>query len=168
MDANSFKKLYLPFHPKLYRVALALVGNKDDAEDILQESYCKLWNMRIELKAIHNPEAFSVTLVKNMCLDFLRSPQANRHQEQIENVHITYSGPSPEKSLENLGELETVRQLIEMLPENQKRVIKLASLSDCSLKEIVEITNLSSTNVRTLLFRARKTLKEQYLKIRGI
>lgn len=164
VDAENFKKQYLPFHPKLYRIALALVGNKDDAEDILQEAYGKLWNKRTELKDIRSPEAFSVTLVKNMCLDFLRSPQANRHEEQIETVQSVYEA-SPDKMLEKADELEAVRQLIERLPENQKLVIKLRGLSDCSLEEIEEITNFTATNVRTLLSRARKTIREQYLKL---
>jgi RNA polymerase sigma-70 factor (ECF subfamily) len=167
VDANSFKQLFLPFHPKLYRIALALVGNKDDAEDILQEAYCKLWNKREELKMVNNAEAFSVTLVKNICIDFLRSPQANRHEEQIENVQVA-CGTSPEKNMEEADELETVKQLIERLPENQKLVIKLRGLSGCSLEEIGEITNFSATNVRTLLSRARKTIKEQYLKIKSV
>jgi RNA polymerase sigma-70 factor (ECF subfamily) len=167
VDADRFKRQFLPFHPKLYRIALALVGNKDDAEDILQEAYCKLWNKRADLEMVDNAEAFSVTLVKNICIDFLRSPQANRYEERIENVQVA-SGTSPEKELEEADELETVRQLIERLPENQRLVIKLRGLSDCSLEEIEEITNFSATNVRTLLFRARKTIKEQYLKIKRI
>lgn len=167
MDADSFKQQFLPFHPKLYRIALALVGNKDDAEDILQEAYCKLWNKRVDLKMINNAEAFSVTLVKNICIDFLRSPQANRYEEQIENVQVACE-TSLERDLEKADELEIVRRLIERLPENQKWVIKLRGLSDCSLEEIEEITSFSATNVRTLLSRARKTIKEQYLKIKHI
>lgn len=167
VDANSFKQQFLPFHPKLYRIALALVGNRDDAEDILQDAYCKLWNKRTELKAVHNPEAFSVTLVKNMCFDFLRSPQANRYNEQIEKVNVAYDS-SPDKEIERADDLETVKRLIELLPENQKQVIKLVGWEDCSMKEIEEITNFTATNVRTLLSRARKTIKEQYLKIKSI
>jgi RNA polymerase sigma-70 factor (ECF subfamily) len=167
VDANSFKQQFLSFHPKLYRIAWVLVGNKDNAEDILQEAYCKLWNKRADLKTVNNAEAFSVTLVKNLCFDFLRSPQANRYEEQIENVQIACE-TSPEKDMEEADELEIVRRLIERLPENQKLVIKLRGLSDCSLEEIEEITNFSATNVRTLLSRARKTIKEQYLKIKRI
>lgn len=74
MDAENFKRKFLPFHPKLFRIAYALVENKADAEDILQDAYFKLWNKRDDLPGIDNPEAFCVTLVKNLCLDFLRSP----------------------------------------------------------------------------------------------
>lgn len=77
MDVENFKRLFLPLHPKLFRIAYALVENKADAEDILQDAYYKLWSRRNELTDIQNPEAFCVTLVKNLCLDFLRSPRAN-------------------------------------------------------------------------------------------
>ena len=57
MDVDVFKQRFLPFHPKLYRIAYALLDNKADAEDILQDAYCKLWNKRDELGDIQNPEA---------------------------------------------------------------------------------------------------------------
>lgn len=164
VDVNSFKEQFLPLHPKLYRVAFALVENKADAEDILQEAYCKLWNKREELTDIQNPEAFSVTLIKNLCLDFLRSPRANRHQEQIETLQVAYES-TPDRETERADELETVKQLIEKLPENQKRVLKLRGFNDCSMEEIEEITGLSAVNIRTLLSRARKMIREQYTKI---
>ena len=46
MDVESFKRLFLPLHPKLFRIAYALVENKSDAEDILQDAYYKLWSRR--------------------------------------------------------------------------------------------------------------------------
>lgn len=164
VNAESFKKQFLPLHPKLYRIALALVGNKDDAEDLLQEAYCKLWNKRDELETVVNPEAFSVTLIKNLCLDFLRSPRANRHDEQIETVHVAYES-SPDREMERNDEIETIKRLIEQLPENQKQVLKLRGFNDCSMEEIEEITGLSAVNIRTLLSRARKVIREQYTKI---
>ena len=69
MDVESFKRLFLPLHPKLFRIAYALVGNKADAEDILQDAYYKLWSRRDELSDIRKPEAFCVRLLKNLCLD---------------------------------------------------------------------------------------------------
>ena len=74
VSPDQFKQTFLPLHPKLYRVAYALTGNKDDSEDILQEAYCKLWNKRTDLTAINNPEAFSVTLVKIFVLIFCVLP----------------------------------------------------------------------------------------------
>lgn len=58
MDVENFKRLFLPLHPKLFRIAYALVENKADAEDILQDAYYKLWSRRNELTDIQNPGSF--------------------------------------------------------------------------------------------------------------
>ena len=162
MDVDVFKQRFLPFHPKLYRIAYALLDNKADAEDILQDAYCKLWNKRDELGDIQNPEAFSITLVKNLCLDFLRSPKASRrdNEEALETVLLT-TDSSPEKELEEKEDIRHIQELIEQLPENQRQVIRLRGIEDCSYEDIEQITGLSSSNIRTLLSRARKLIREK-------
>ena len=73
MDANDFKRKFLPYHRKLYRAAFHLMGNAQDAEDMVQEAYLKLWKRMDELPTdIANLEAYCVTLVKNICYDALR------------------------------------------------------------------------------------------------
>ncbi len=168
MDAASFKRQYLPLHPKLFRIALALVGNKEDAEDLLQEAYCKLWNKRNELHTVANVEAFSVTLVRNLCLDFLRSAQANRREESVEVMIPVAAGSAPDREMEEQDEIRHIQRLIDRLPENQRQVLRLRGLSDCSMEEIEQITGFSAVNVRTLLSRARKMIKEQYDKLYAI
>lgn len=161
IDAEGFKKRYLPFHAKLFRMARALVGNEADAEDILQETYCKLWNRRDEPADIRNTEAFCVTLVKNLCLDFLRSPRANRHEEDIEEAFSLSTNDAPDNELEMKEKMKIVSRLIDRLPENQRQVLRLRSLEDCSMEEIEQITGLNAGNIRVLLSRARKTIRNQ-------
>lgn len=165
MDADSFKRLFLPLHPKLYRIAYILVEDKADAEDILQEAYYKLWTKREELADIRNPEAFCVTLIKNLCLDFLRSPQRRRRQEEIEEADRFEIASSPEKELEIQDKIGWMRRLINQLPANQKQVVKLYGIKECSLDEIEQITGLTAVNIRVLLSRARKSLREKFEKI---
>ena len=165
MDADSFKRLFLPLHPKLFRIAYTLVESKADAEDILQDAYCKLWNRRDELAGIQSPEAFCVTLVKNLCLDFLRSAHANRHDEEITEAITLSTDSSPEKELETQDKIRQVQRLINKLPQNQRQVLKLRGINDCSLDEIEQITGLSAVNIRVLLSRARKIIREQFEKL---
>ena len=74
MDANDFKRRFLPYHQKLYRTAFRLMGNAQDAEDMVQEVYLKLWKKREELPPdIRNTEAYCVTPTKNLCLDARRA-----------------------------------------------------------------------------------------------
>ena len=164
-DAGHFKRTYLSFHPKLFRIAYALVENRADAEDILQDAYYKLWNKRDELPDIENPEAFCVTLVKNLCLDFLRSPRANRWEEEIEEAITQATASSPEKELETKDKEQQIRRLIERLPDNMRQIIKLKGIDDCSTDEIEQITGLSAVNIRVLLSRARKVIREQFEKL---
>ena len=69
MDAAEFKQQFLPYHRKLYRTAFRLTENPQEAEDMVQEAYLKLWNKRDELAGVLNTEAYCVTLVKNLCYD---------------------------------------------------------------------------------------------------
>ena len=161
MDAESFKSQYFGFHPKLYRVAFALVGNEADAEDLLQEVYAKLWKMRDNLADVRSPEAFAVTMTKNACLDFLRSPAGRKNRTEIDRLPVTAEEQPPDRKLEALDLLGNVRKLIDRLPENQRQILRLRAMDDHSLEEIAEMTGFSPGNVRTMLSRARKTLREQ-------
>lgn len=164
MDAESFKKVFLPYHPRLYRIAYALTENSQDAEDILQDAYCKLWDKREEIRLVRNTEAFCVTLVKNLCYDFLRRPGKRRCEEDVEEWQMVVT-ISPEAEAIERDEIRLIRQLIDKLPENQRQVLRLKGIKECSLKEIEEITGLSAVNVRVLLSRARKIIREQYIKL---
>jgi len=162
MTAEEFKSTYYPFHPKLYRIAFALVNNADDSEDILQDTYCKLWSKRTELENILQPEAFCVRLIKNLCIDFLRSPGKKLDNEQVETISITTES-TPHNELENKEKVQQIEALIEQLPEKQRIVIQMRGSGDCSLEEIEALTGESAANVRVLLSRARKTLKNMLI-----
>ncbi|MDR1939012.1 MAG: RNA polymerase sigma factor [Tannerellaceae bacterium] len=163
MDAERFKQQFLPLHPRLYRVAYALTEDSRDAEDILQDAYCKLWSRREELSHIRNPEAFCVTLVKNLCLDFLHSARHERSEALEENLPLAGSA-SPETELIGHDEVRRVQRLIDRLPLNQRQVLRLHGIEGCSPEEIEQITGLSAVNIRVLLSRARKFIREQYFK----
>jgi RNA polymerase sigma-70 factor (ECF subfamily) len=158
MDAEEFKRRYYPFHPKLYRVAYALLNNAADAEDILQDAYCKLWVKRAGLTTVLQPEAFCVTLVKNLCMDFLRSP-VYRTANGPEEMPVIAADATPESELESKERVRHIESLIDRLPEKQRMVIRMRGCGDCSLEEIEDATGESAANVRVLLSRARKTLK---------
>lgn len=163
MDAETFKQRFLPYHPKFYRIALALVESPEEAEDILQETYAKLWSKREELEEIKQPEAYAVTLIRNLCLDYLRSPRSRSHREPLEQLSMV-NEENPERCLERRDQLRQVARLIQELPSNQRQVIRLRGMEDCSMEEIAEITGFSPTNVRTLLSRARKYIKDKLRK----
>lgn len=164
MDAERFKKEFLPFHRKLYHIAFRLLENEADAEDLVQEAYLKLWNKRSSLGIINNPEAFSVTLVKNMCFDLLRSGKGTISRQMLE-LTATTTTPVYADNLETRDDVKQVRSIIATLPEQQQKVVLLRDFKDCSYEEIEKLTGLNSINVRVLLSRARKKIREQFNKL---
>lgn len=163
MEAQLFKEKYMSFHQKLYRIAYRLLEDGNDAEDMVQEAYIKLWNKRAELNHLENTESYTVVILRNLCLDFLRSK--NRHREQsMDDVDygIADSAPSALAEIESNDEVKQMQQIIDSLPDQQRKVMKMKHLDDYSLEEIEEMTGLSSVNVRVLLSRARKKVRELF------
>ena len=167
VTADIFKRLYLPFHPKLYRIAFALVGNQEEAEDIVQEVYSRLWERRDELAAVRNPEAYAITLTKHFCLDYLRSPRASRQAAVLEETEEFQSDSFPEKETEEKDQIRQIQRWIDKLPLNQQQVLRLQGMEDYPVEEIEQITGYTAGNIRVLLSRARKTIREQFNKLYG-
>lgn len=160
MDAVTFKEKYIPYHQKLYRVAYRLLEDARDAEDIVQEAYIKLWNKRDELMQVTNSEAYCVILLRNLCLDFLRAKKKNLFQSTEDTVISDNFALSDE--IETIDEIKHIETIIGLLPEKQRKIIRLRHFDDYSNEEIEEIMGLTSVNVRVLMSRARKRIKELF------
>jgi len=159
MTAGEFKQAYFSLHPKLYRVAFTILKNVEDAEDIIQEVYCKLWDSREKLTEIKNPEAYCVTLVKHLCMDILRSPKSSLNDYNIEDYDFPDSSANIENEMESQETIQKIRSIIHGLPEKQQKVLNLRGFAGCSLEEIKTITGESTVNIRVLLSRARNTIR---------
>ena len=164
MPTSLFKQLLLPLYPRLQRVALRLLGNAEDAEDIVQEVYMKLWSKRDALPDVKDMEAYCVTLTKNMCIDRLRNAEAEK--ADVDEVPTMLAATDDvEAQVERRDAVEQVQRIIGTLPENQQQVITLRDMEDCSFEEIAEQTGLTAVNVRMLLSRARKTIRERFKRL---
>ena len=161
MTSEDFKKQYLPYAEKLYALAFRFLNNKDEASDAVQDAFVKLWNKRNDLE-VQNTEAFSVTTVKNICLDMLRK---RRRTELLTDAEKVETEKNISKQIEIHYDWVQMQKLIKQLPEVQQQLIILRHVKEYSITEIAEKTGLSEANVRTTLSRARKLLREQFEKI---
>ena len=161
MDVTDFKQQFLPCHRTLFRVAFQLMGNAQDAEDMVQEAYLKLWNKRGQLNGVLNAEAYSVTLIKNLCYDALRRNQLDEDGRAPEELNIS-ADFNIISEMEWRDEVNQVQRLISQLPRQQKHVMILRDVNDCSFEEIEQATGLNAVNIRVLLSRARKKIREQF------
>lgn len=159
IDSSKFKQKLLPLSSTLYRVAYRIVRDSDIAKDMVQETYVALWSKRDTLEELDSVESFAVKTLKNRCLDYLRSTRV--HEMLSLDIENFSQEESPAMDEMETGEtLSHVMMKLNQLPARQKQVLMLRSVQDMSLEEIEQLTGLSNINVRTLLSRARKRLRE--------
>ena len=164
MDAREFKQRFLPHHRLLYRVAYQLTGNAQDAEDLLQDLYLKLWQKRDDLPDEAMKEAYLVTMIRRLFIDQRRLKHLDASAE-LKNE----DGPPDERSLDqeidSRDEAQQMEGLINQLPERDAKIIQMHLVEDHSYEEIERDTGLSQGNIRIIVMRTKKKLKQQFQNI---
>ena len=160
MQASEFKQLFLPCHRKLFSVAYRLMSNAQAAEDIVQETFLKLWMQRDKIERIDNPEAYSITVLRRLFYDRMRTGHLQEVDKDVGSLQVT-SSQNISRQLEAADEYQRVRLLISHLPEPQGRIMLMRDVEDRSFEEISIETGFSEVNVRSILSRARKKIREQ-------
>lgn len=166
MDTEEFKRRCLPLHIRLYRTAFRLMGNAMDAEDMVQEAYLKLWERRDDLGHVANMEAYCTSLIRHICIDAFRRKRPEEDSPPPEEFPLT-DNEDAATALERQDEAEQLTSLINRLPEGQRTVMTLHDVEGCSYEEIEEATGFTAVNIRVMLSRARKKIREQFERIRN-
>lgn len=76
MNTQSFEQKYLQLTPRLYSVAFSVLGNAEDAEDAVQDTFARLWEKRNELERMENAEGYFMTTLRHISLNMLRNRRA--------------------------------------------------------------------------------------------
>lgn len=162
MTQQAFLNTVMPFKDKVFRLAKRLLISHDEAEDATQELYLKLWKNKNRLAGYKNVESYAMTMIKNYCLDRLKSKQAGN----LSLVHSNYKDTNSnlQKQIELQDSIQKIHQLINQLPEQQRMVIQLRDIEDYEFDEIEKMLQMKATAVRVALSRARKTIREKLKK----
>ena len=164
MDTKEFKLKFLPLHRRLYQTAFRLMRNAMDAEDMVQEAYLKLWEKRNDLRHVEDLEAYSTKLIRHLCLDSLRRVHPEEEEQILEELPITNEEHAA-TALERKDETELLSKIVGLLPKGLRTVITLRDIEGCSFEEIEEATGFTPVNIRVMLSRARKKVREQIERI---
>ena len=162
MQIEFFQLNIVPLRQKLFITAFRMMRNEEDAEDAVQETLLRLWNMREQLDAVVNPGAFAMQITKNICIDRLRT---QKEQVNAEDFLFGADHETPYVQVERNDTAAIVRQIIEHLPELQKLIIRMRDIEGYELQEIADITQTQVSAVSMNLSRARKKVREELVRI---
>lgn len=165
MNLESFQNRVLPAKNKLFRFALRFLGSEEEAKDVVQEVFIKVWNGREQMQEVQNWEAWCMRITKNLSLDRIRSLNRKQTQPIEDSFDVRHEALTPHESTEMRESMNRINQLIETLPEKQRQVIHLRDVEGYSYNEICEILELDMNQVKVNLFRARNTVREKLVKM---
>ncbi len=153
----------LAYKDKFYRFALRLTGDRDDADDIMQELAIKIWKKGEDFEKIENKEAWCMTVTRNLSIDRIRKNKMREHESIEDAYKVSSDSRNPEKILESDDLMTKLKHLISSMPENYKTVIQLREIEEMTYKEIAEIMDIDLHKVKVYIFRARKMLQQLIL-----
>ncbi len=171
-DPAAFGQLVDLYQHRLVGVMHHLVGNADEAEDLAQEVFLRVYRTRKKYRPKAKFATWLFTIANNLALNALR----NRSRKPVVSLDVDESGPlgprpaeqlvrnrdeAPSTSLQHAELASRVRMALDKLNERQKMAVLLNKFEDMGYAEIAEVMDLTSKAVKSLLSRARARLREE-------
>ena len=145
---NIFGKKRLDF---MFRLACSILGRSDEAQDMMQDVAERILRRQENTKDIDNIDAFLIQSVRNACIDRMR-----RRKETTPIIPEVPDNRSPDR----WSDRQLVHKAMVQLPEKQRLAIHLKDIEGYSGKEIAGILETDESNVRTILSRGRRALRD--------
>ena len=151
---------------KLLRFAFQILQDEEEAKDVLQDVFLKLWQKRDELEKVENLEAFVVRMMRNRCLDLIRA-RRTVSLEVVKKLDQREEDKPETDHLEIADSVGLVKRIIGELPDVQREIIHLRDIEQLEYEEIADATQMNVNAIRVNLSRARKKVRDEILKIQN-
>ena len=162
MKEISFRNDVLPLKDKLFRLALRITLNREEAEDIVQDTLIKVWNSRDRWQQLDSIEAYSLTVARNLSLDRIKKMENQNGSLEDEKTERPDISSNPSERMIQKDKLDIVKRMIDELPEKQRSCIQLRDIEGKAYKDIAQILGITEEQVKINIFRARQTIKQRF------
>jgi RNA polymerase sigma-70 factor (ECF subfamily) len=160
-DPQAFETLVLRYQRYVYNLALRVVGNPLDAEDIAQQAFVKAWRGLPQFKGEAHFSTWLYRIVTNVCYDHL--PRIKRDLTTLQSDDVIVDVPDEQQGVERTvlsdEECRLLHEALNKLPESYRLLLTLRHLQELSYEEIASVTGMPLGTVKTGIFRARQKLK---------
>lgn len=160
MTINEYNLAVTDFSDRLYRFVLKSIRDTHKAEDIVQDSYEKLWK-NVENVNAEKVKSYLFTTAYHTMIDIIRKEKRSTYSEEL-----TLKEESHENNYSDLGEI--LKEAVNRLPEIQRMVLLLRDYEGYAYQEIGELTNLNESQVKVYIYRARVFLKKYIGRIEAV
>ena len=152
---KQFSKYFHTHYRPLCLHALHFMGNAEEAEDVVQEIFMKLWDKREQLETIQSIKSYLYKAVRNNCLTRIRDAKPTTPLETVAHDQLL-----PEDEQEERSEMEArIWKMIDELPERRRQIFLMAKRDGLSYRDISEQTGLTVKTIENHVFRAMQSLR---------
>jgi RNA polymerase sigma-70 factor (ECF subfamily) len=144
----------------LYRVALSVLRNPAEAEDVVQDAFLRVLQRRHSLAAVIDLRPWLVRIAWNLALDRVRRARPSQLDDLFAAGLVSADLPA-DQALAEAGQIKQVLRAMERLPKKERQALLLSAMDELSTAEIGDILGRSESSVRSLLFRARAHLRQR-------
>lgn len=164
---QHFKAEILPMKDKCFRVANRITGDVSEAEDVVQEVFIKVWNLRDTWSKYSNLQGWTMQMTKNKAIDKTRSK--HRKTTNLDGVYnMPQTGHSPEQSAVLSDTMQQIKKLMSTLPKKQREIMQLRDFDQLTYQEIADALNIPMNHVKVNLSRARKSIREALIELSSV
>jgi len=159
-NVNAYAMLVNKYKDMTFTLALRMVGNQEDAEEVAQDTFVKAYKALDSFKGTSKFSTWLYRIVYNTSLDYIKKNKRTVHSEHIDEIHESDIGTMQDalSYLEAKEKKQTIEKALLQLPEDERVLLTLFYFEELPLKEISEITKISYDNVKIKLHRSRKKL----------
>lgn len=168
MSEETLISTFTRLRKRLLHLATSYLHSSYDADDVLQDAFCRLWPRADSLDTPQVAEAMAVTTVRNLSIDEWRR-RTTRDEVEFDAERDTRLSESPVEEIERQERYKQLKLLIEKeLSPVQQQILHLREYEELEMNEIAERVGMTPENVRVNLSRARKRIREAYQERRTI
>lgn len=162
-DEMAFEKLYNFYKEHIITHLLYLFKNDDLTQDVAQETFIAVWEKREELNPDKSFKSYLYTIAANKAYDLIRKAKHDKNLYAALTSFLEDSHNMVDEYLQQKEYTEQVHLLLSQMPEQQRKIYKLAKIDGYSYDEIAKMTGISRHTVNTYIKRANLFLKQQIL-----
>jgi len=160
-DQTAFEHLYEETRAKLYGVLLRILGRPALAEEVMQETYLKVWNMADQFDpAIASPITWMVAIARNRAIDIVRKKRELSIEDAPEALEVAAEQPAPLARREMTEELKRLLSCLGKLDPEKQRIVLLAYYSGWSRDQLAQKLDIPVNTIKTWLRRSLLEIRE--------